>query len=441
LDLFGSFRRPDAPISLILENEGFVHEIWGNTENSGPCTLLNCHSQAGPIPSNVERSRLGATSASFGSLFYRDRPNLINAVQIECNSLPGWFPFRSFHNKQTGKPGLYAVPEACDYPKFSVRIESRNFNISIELPGQFSVGCGHYQIDQAPALLVRFDSPQPLETAYGTARDLSNLMTILSGTPNYLSKISIQLELDESVPERFREYANATVFPNHVRRGTGDTSSQWEMPFSYSALKDRNATIFQKWFHLMDSASPVADLFFDQLFSLEMDESIRFLLLMQSIEALHRRSGSDHYLPDTDFSIVRDVLISAIPDDIPSQLRQSIKSRIKFGNEISLRSRLLQIFRGLSNNLRDHFSDGEKPQILVNRLVDARNHLTHYPTDASSTRAASTNFFLERHRLQGLMYALLLQEVGFSASELEGLLTHQFGVGDFLSSFRRIKPC
>jgi hypothetical protein len=129
-----------------------------------------------------------------------------------------------------------------------------------------------------------------------------------------------------------------------------------------------------------------------------------FLSLIQALESYHRRVDDGKYVSDDDYTQIYETLISAIPQELDNDFRESLEQKLKYHNEFSLRKRLKELLKkcGAVGNLLIH--DNER---FVEDVVTTRNFLTHY--DKSIEMKAKTG--QELYRLVQKMKFIL--EIGF----------------------------
>ena len=103
-------------------------------------------------------------------------------------------------------------------------------------------------------------------------------------------------------------------------------------------------------------------------------------------------------------------IIAAIPSTVASDHRDSLKSRIRYGNEYSLRKRLTKAVESLPPEAIECVckSIGE----FVSGLVETRNYLTHYTDELRGNALRGADLFWASERLAMLLRILLLREFG-----------------------------
>ncbi|MBN2019951.1 MAG: hypothetical protein JW749_06985 [Sedimentisphaerales bacterium] len=124
----------------------------------------------------------------------------------------------------------------------------------------------------------------------------------------------------------------------------------------------------------------------------EKNTDTRFLLLSQAVESYHRRFREGSYLPESDFkSKVLKPLYKVIPAQLNKSFRESLKNRLKYSNEYSLRKRIKDLIDENKNILERYF---KIPKILANKIADARNHLTHFHQSTHETILSNLPFYI-----------------------------------------------
>jgi hypothetical protein len=137
---------------------------------------------------------------------------------------------------------------------------------------------------------------------------------------------------------------------------------------------------------------------------------------MQALEGLHRSIESGLYVSEDSYRPIEEELVRAIPKNVKSDHRDSLKSRIKYGNEISLSKRLDALTDRLSVPIRKLILGGNG--VIPRSWVDTRNYYTHWDEalrprtlDGIAMHRAST-------RMRTLLRVLYLQLVGVPDSAI-----------------------
>lgn len=162
---------------------------------------------------------------------------------------------------------------------------------------------------------------------------------------------------------------------------SSDTSKELrpdDMFFLLEDISDDFEEYLNNWFAKSGILSPVYDLYFGTLYKPSMYLEHMFLNMIQAIESYHRRVHDGKYLSDDNYVQIYEKLIEAIPQDTDKSLRESLKQRLMYHNEFSLKKRLKEVMGmcGDVTNLLIH--DNKK---FIEDVVEMRNYLTHYTKD------------------------------------------------------------
>lgn len=176
-----------------------------------------------------------------------------------------------------------------------------------------------------------------------------------------------------------------------------DQTNTYSMLFTYHEIEDNFQGLLKSWNQNSNFFSIILNMYFDYTLNHNNKVENKFLNLTQALEKLHRILKNGIYIDATAYKdSVYNPMVNSIPKDIPSNLRDSLKSRLKYGNEISLRNRLKELFEDshlfktlMINNSND----------FIKRIVDTRNYLTHYEKD-------ETFYILKDKELQIYTYKL-----------------------------------
>lgn len=191
----------------------------------------------------------------------------------------------------------------------------------------------------------------------------------------------------------------------------GKNLDPWHILLRLPALKDNLPIYLDKWFHDAVLLAPVYALLWSIMVRHSTYHETIFLNLTQALEAFHRRVRDGMYLPEEQYEPIRDVLIRTIPNAIPQEVRESLKSRLRYGNEISLRNRLRDLLDGpVWEHCLMHFIK-DRPTFIAS-VVDTRNYLVHYDKSLEQNALNSFELYHCNELLTLVLFMLLYQHVG-----------------------------
>ncbi len=262
-------------------------------------------------------------------------------------------------------------------------------------------------------LEIKSLEPKPFEWYFELSERIRSLLSLLNGRATYYERIQCCVsaerigEGDEALWKR--EYVD--LIQRHgaatVRR---KRLNPFEVPFSLKRIEAEFGGVIKSWFASSNQLRNVQSLFFGNLLGEGVPLEFQFLSLIQALEAYHRTSTENCYLGAEEYVRVRQQLTNSIPEDVPKGLRESLKSRIKFGNEYSLRKRLNVCINTLHADVKQLVLKGDKD--FVEKVVLTRNYLTHRDEGQRSCIMSSKETMETILQLRLLLHYLLLLDTG-----------------------------
>ncbi len=190
------------------------------------------------------------------------------------------------------------------------------------------------------------------------------------------------------------------------------------MLFTFKDISGRFESFLRKWFEKVDLLEPIYDLYFGTLYNPCMYLKHRFLSLIQAIESFHQRIYGGEYLLDENYKKVYDTLVNAIPNGVKTDFKEILENKLKYGNELSLRKRLKEIFDKYQEILNVFI---ENKNTFIEKVVDTRNYQTHHDKDLKERYASGKELYNLTQKLKILLEICLLIELGFSSEEIKDL--------------------
>jgi hypothetical protein len=205
-----------------------------------------------------------------------------------------------------------------------------------------------------------------------------------------------------------------------------------------SALGAGFAQLVDKWCSLYDEVKFACSLAVSVLNSHQLWSHVEFLSLMQSLEGLHRALFEGTYMKSSDYDEgVKDVLTAAIPDSVTHDHRNALLSKIRYGNELSLATRIrrmldilpLSVRRGVLGNT------GKLPR----SWIDTRNYYTHWDEALKANVLEPGEMHEASVRLKGLLRVLYLHLAGVTEEVLLKALANHSHVSRHLRQLNALE--
>lgn len=256
-------------------------------------------------------------------------------------------------------------------------------------------------------LRIQTNTPQNLDWFFAQLGKVTTLLAFLAGTPMAPDEVTAKVansDISVAVLVALREAnycAHRKPSDFYMLRSNMDA--------------DLGAT-FAKWFELYDQIAMPCQLALSVLSSENLWLHVEFLSLMQALEGFHRATMPGLYTSEANYETVKHALSNAIPKTIGPDHRDALKSRIRYGNEVSLRKRLDALVSRLKLPLRRHIlgGDGAVPR----SWVITRNYYTHWDEASRELTLDGVEMHRAGVRMRHLIRALYLDFVGVPQSAI-----------------------
>jgi len=190
------------------------------------------------------------------------------------------------------------------------------------------------------------------------------------------------------------------------------------MLFTFRDISGKFESILKNWFEKAEMLKPVYDLYFGTLYNPRMYLQHQFLSIIQAVEAYHRRKFEGKYLSDEDYEPIYNTFKDMTNKlDAEASFKDALINRLRYGNEFSLRKRLKDLFADYHSITQNFIKDENN---FINRVVDARNYLTHYDKKLINI-ADGKDLYRITQKLKTILQICLLYELGFDGEEIKSL--------------------
>jgi len=374
--------------------------IIGKTKH-GICTLLDAtgigtlRSSHGPIESTYRASFL---LLGYGVL----KSELFSSSHFELNHLPlflNYNPFSKSHTKDSNNV-LSTKIEHTPLKTISYQIPTLNLAIKLSESSTYALDKISASIHRHPQISIQPTYPTPLTTHLKNIQRLCSLLSLL--TDETITPIRSHVR----TPESDETLSLAYEYPLIV----GATKSTPSPLFTFQAIETQFETILNNWLTASGILQDAFELFDAGRHARDSTIQARFLILTQSIEAFSRATTSSKYMEDDEYKAVRQQLCSHIPQNVSKPHRDSLKKRIEFGNEFSLRKRIAALLQGLSKESLELVCCNKEN--FIAGVVSTRNYLTHYTDDLRLEALTDADLFWACEKLTTLLRILLLKSLG-----------------------------
>ncbi len=421
LELHERFAKAGAPVEE-------APSVMGKT-NRGACTLVRAWRTGGTSHSSavghVVSSTWTGSHLLVGGRFDLRKKLLFRGADYYFDELDNWYGPLDVDQEHDVSPDgkdlviyRYARPDAVEVDVPSHGAKVKLFTATTQGGTDFQT----LRLVQTAGLRLESDRPEGLDWFMERLADLRALLSLLMGESVTPSRMAVWPPASRSanVPPYVEEaLGRADVFFPVVGDRRTRQLHPASMLFTYDDVRERFPQLVRDWFAMRDQLLPVVALLSGTVYTRSLPGEFRFLALTQALETLHRRTFDGLYVDESRYKTIAARLVEAIPAETPRDLRDSLKTRIEYGNEYAQRRRFAELWSSLPADPRYRVIPDK--DFLVKRVVDERNYLTHLPRDAKPTMTP-TELFLASMRLRAFLSVLLLARLGLVGEEVsEGL--------------------
>lgn len=275
--------------------------------------------------------------------------------------------------------------------------------ISSEISKSITFG-KNISLENIASIIIQPDSPSNYEWYKSTLFDVQNFLVLNIGEPIIPTSFIGNTEQRDEVEIYFllRNYTIKEKTPRSI--------------VHFPEYGKNFRTCLNNWFSKQEKLRTTAQLLIGSYYSSSMYPYLTFLTFTQALEAYHRHVFGGYFLPKEKYEPCRTAMVAAIPAYIQSDQRDSLKSRVKYGYEYSLRKRLSEVLKGPCNEIFNDFIDNQSEFIVS--IVNTRNYLTHYDTELKANALDGIELYYLIRKLRAILVILLLYETGLPIDTL-----------------------
>lgn len=413
LELLGSLSdKNDRNFGASFEPQ-FVN---GMSTDGKPITLYGCAEtrRSYNTGSGFHTTRLIASVLLMGHHFIDESELSFRRFAVEYDQFSNWAWVSGFKLTMEQNPETKRISRHEVSYEFPDRNEVVVNDMRVRLSPTFHQNAGSiskYTLEQKMFWEVRPPSTKTFDEFTEIFYHLRNFLTLGVGRPVYPVRIRATLSIetpegttlerahqvevyyttrDEVQPERL-------VHPAH-------------MLFTLPNIRPHYEQALTHWFAKAGDLRPVYDLYFSTLYNPRLYVEGRFLSLAQALETYHRRMAGGTYVDDAKYTEISAALARVLDGfELNSSTADAFRGKLRFLNEVSLRSRIKSIVESLGA-IAEPFI--QNPGKFATRVVDTRNYLTHYNPSLKTNAAEGEELFFLSELLRFLVEACLLLELG-----------------------------
>jgi len=418
LQLIGSFKGLKS-LNIFLQPP----IILGITSNGKIITLYKCYESRShmSVPGFLSSSFI-VSFAFLGCHFEKEEEIRFDSLSLNYSHLEEWTGITGFQSKMEldSKNHLKKHEIIYSFPK---KVEAKIDNLSISFDYNFTSGgdrLKEVKLRHTTFIKIEHSKSVHFNDYQDVCYHIQNFLSLAIGKAVFPVIIKGKSKRC-STKSQNGEVINPDIFVYYVTNSMFETSSKihpFDMLFTFGDISNRFENILKNWFEKAEMLKPVYDLYFGTLYNPRMYLQHQFLSMTQAIEAYHRHKFEGKYLSDKDYKPIYNRFKEIIKVlDIEDSFKDALKSKLKYGNEYSLRKRLKDLFVEYRDITQNFIKDEDN---FVNRIVDTRNYLTHYDKKLKNI-AEGRDLYRITQKLRKILQICLLCELGFIKEKIKSM--------------------
>jgi hypothetical protein len=234
---------------------------------------------------------------------------------------------------------------------------------------------------------------------------LENLLTLATSVPNPVMRLDVWPASDDLVeptaPSAVRVISQSIVVADTQTRLGPD-----QVLFHVRDLMPDFAGHISRWLEVSDRLDSVCNLLFSYIRAPAPFSETNFLVVAQAAEVFHRRTFPGDVIDEHEHALRLAEILASTPQKHDAWLVRSLR----FSNEKNLEQRLNERLTHVADIVGDIFGPTGS---FAKSVTATRHYLTHWAPDRRATASTGIALVELTNRLQLVVEAALLLEVGF----------------------------
>ncbi|WP_148661757.1 HEPN domain-containing protein [Pseudomonas putida] len=413
LSLHGSLDGGGLIDSLKSPGSNYIGRIVGEVVKDGYVTIEKCQyaNRSFSLGKGLSQNRIRATQVFVGFGSNDDSPIEMTHFSFRVDGADAWFA-KTGLEIDFGEDNEF---HATYTPLKSIVTQVEDFKLVISFghsitPSQFSLS-----LNQKVKFELSSDRERPVSDFMSAAFKITNFISFGLDITVGLHDVKVgSRSLTEEVlgVKRLLEFQlYYSSLPEVLEEPEVGKSI---FLFLYPDVQDKFDKVLGDWFAAYENIKSALDLYFSVATGAHRYTDGRFLALIQGLETFHR-TISDETLKD-EAVFRRD--LARVLWSAPKDLRRWVHGRTRYGNELTLGTRLSRIMKPFASSL----GNAKARSKFVSGVTDTRNYFTHYNPTLKSRALDGAELLRASYKLEALFQLCLLQTIGFTEEEISKLM-------------------
>lgn len=404
-----------------LNGEDNLNRIIGHVEKDGLVTLDNCfYRQKNFAFGGIAKSLIHVNQALSGVAYEKDEKVAFHTISFSVEGLNEW----------VGISGI-SVAYGDDYRTATISYTPQNeiiYNLINDFKLHIFFG---YTLPGLPATTeAKITHKTYLKLSSEKARELPEFIYALhqityllcfavdatvaisdvSATSN---EIMVKIAEDKSRPANIKIFYPSLPFSKEHPK-----IDVHQMLFKFVHIRENAEEIFNNWLNAYSVIRPAIGLYFSAVTGSHKYLDGKFLALAQGLETYHRRTSLETLMERSEFRSMMAKLLWMCP----KENRNWLRGRLRHGNEINLGQRIKKIIEPY----KSYIGNGKQRSKIIRAVVNTRNYLTHYSEELEGESVKGANLWVLCQKMEAIFQLHLLQQLGFTVSEIQATLTSNY---------------
>lgn len=382
-------------------------------------TLINCRSGnartgMGDTPAYYDCS---VEYAMFGVAFAALQEIQFEKAILNLTNTEAWFNHNAFTSHLDG-----FLLERIDYhPITPVEVKVPFLNSTIRIRSRFMQGhidpSKHVQIRHTPVLELEPNRLKDFEWYFNKFDKLQNLFTLLYGKAAYKKQIIgfHRIYYQNSEGEDRTYVQEVYIYFSQRKAKEPKPIDYHRLVFAYDYIEPYWSNILNAWFTRHHFIKTLLEMLLPIDYGDNRSVNFQLLALTQGLESYHRNCDAGLYISPGEYERLFESLKLCLRDyNLRQDLHDSLKSRLKYGNEYSQRKRFNMLLDMLPVKFNEKIRLNSRE---MNQIVDARNKYTHYANHKHYAQQIPVRYDLRLiakwcYQLKVFSKLLIFQELG-----------------------------
>ncbi|PBB04974.1 ApeA N-terminal domain 1-containing protein [Salimicrobium humidisoli] len=427
LDVLESFKGFESADST--SNYGLIH---GFTVKGDEVTLFDSvQTNINTNMPGIEKEKIICSYFITGGHFSNQNDAQFKSVELYSEDLTNWFnknPFRLEKNKESSEiTTTYTPPDVTPYYIESIKAEIQN---SYNLNQKFSPKASIFKYSEFIKLTP--DNHGGFEWFQEKLFSFQKLISLMMGERLNYERIVFRGEdenwgtEEEPLTKPKRYHLFVSLRENEIN----EKLHSHKMLFTFPNIEDQFEEICNNWFGKEEYLKNVYSLHFSDVFNPNLDLEDKFTNAVKSLEVYHRALDYGKLFDEQK----KDEILKNVNEQLNGVLEVSdlelVLNGLKHINEYSLNSRLKDIIKKQFNQETKQylFKNSKKTDSFINRVVETRNHLTHYDEQRNENRFKGVELHFAKELLKVIALIALLKECGIKEGKVLDRLQNTFRI-------------